>query len=209
MRASLNVVRSARMAIWSLVMTHLLVSAVFLATPAQASAPATCRGSQVVVSAGATLTDTTYPVVTSSGVHQMPAAHVIPLYFLNRGATCRLLMGAPAILVVRDTTNVSSLATLRGHDVSTPTVAESPQRQILFHHQRLVALFVVTRPVGSHFTGCEPATASGIVIQGYAGPIGTFHFVKRSLPDVCFDTGGATPVLNFGVSWATQWTMRS
>ncbi len=207
MRDSLIVARAARVVISSLAMLALLLaSALALATPAQASARA-CSASQIVVSAGATRTDTTYPVATSSGVHQMPAADVVPLYFFNRGATCHLLMGAPAIQVVRDTTTVSSLSALRGRDVSTPTSAESPQRRTLYHHQKLVALFVVTRPVGSQVKGCEPATGSGIVIQGYAGPVGTFHFVKRDLPDVCFDVGLGPRVLNFGVSWASLWFM--
>jgi len=147
------------------------------------------------------VTHTTYPFRTSTGVRQEPAYEVIPVYFYNQGGTCHLLMGAPDMTAVRDTTNVANLRTISMHDLSVPVSADNTRRQVVGHHQKLEALFVVVRPAGSAFTGCKPATTSGILLQGYASPIGTFHFIVRRLRDVCFDSGVGQNVLDYGVAW--------
>lgn len=176
------------------------VSPAVTAQAATTSHPA-CRASQIKVSSGATLTNTTYPFRTSTGVRQEPAYEVIPVYFYDQGATCHLLMGAPDIRAVRDTTNVTNLKTITMHDLSVPVSADNTRREVVGHHQKLEALFVVVRPVGPPFTGCSPATTSGILVQGYASPIGTFHFIVRRLRDVCFDSGVGQNVLDYGVAW--------
>jgi hypothetical protein len=169
----------------------------YAATPSQ---PA-CQASQITLTTGATMTDTTYPVRTSTGVHQSLAYEAVPVYFYNRGAVCHLLMGAPDFQAVRNTTEVAKLSALAAHDVSVPAGADNTRRPVVAHHQKIEALFVVTKPVGRSFAGCDPATATGIVVQGYANPIGTFHFVVRRLLDVCFDTGAGRNVLDFGAVW--------
>lgn len=160
-----------------------------------------CQASQIRVAAGATLTDTTYPVRTSTGVHQVPAYEVVPVYFYNKGATCHLLMGAPDFQAVRNMTDVTNLSALSAHDVSVPAGADNTNRLVVTRRQKVEALFVVVKPVGPSFTGCDPATTSGILMQGYANPIGTFHFIVRRLRDVCFDSGIGRNVLNFGAVW--------
>jgi hypothetical protein len=75
--------------------------------------------------------------------------------------------------------------------MSVPTAAENTRRPVITHHQKIEALFVVDRLVGSSFTGC------------YANPIATTHFVVRQLGDVCFDTGVGRNVLNYGAVWPT------
>lgn len=160
-----------------------------------------CQAAQITVTTGATLMNTTYPVKTSSGIHSLRAFEEIPVYFHNRGSTCRLLTWAPVIEAVRNTTQVATLLTLSARDRSAPTGADDTTRQVVADHQTIKALIVVTKPVGSSFKGCDPATASGIVMQGYAKPIANFHFIVRRLRDVCFDTGVGRTVLDFGVVW--------
>ena len=176
------------------------VSPTVSAHAATPSHPA-CKASQITVSAGATVTNTTYSVRTTTGVHQVPAYEVVPVYFYNRGTTCHLLMGAPYFQAVRNTTDVVNLSALSAHDVSVGAGADNTRRPVVVRHQKLEALFVVVKPVGPSFKGCDPATASGIVIQGYASPIGTFHFVVRQLRGVCFDTGVGRNVLDYGAVW--------
>jgi hypothetical protein len=170
---------------------------------AQAATPShpACKASQLTVSAGATLTNTTYAVKTSTGLHQVPAYEEVPVYFYNRGVVCHLKMGAPYIQAVRDTADVVNLSALSAHDVSVGVGAENTRRAVVARHQKIEALFVVVKPVGPSFRGCDPATASGIVIQGYAGPIGTFHFVARQLREVCFGSGVGRNVLDYGISF--------
>jgi hypothetical protein len=173
------------------------------AVTAHAATPShpACQASQIAVTAGATVTNTTYPVRTSTGVHQSPAYEEVPVYFYNRDATCHLLMGAPYFQAVRNTTDVVNLSALSAHDVSVGVGADNTRRPVVVRHQKLEALFVVVKPLGPSFKGCDPATASGIVIQGYARPIGTFHFVVRQLRDVCFDTGVGRGQFNYGAAW--------
>jgi hypothetical protein len=183
------------------------LTAVTLACPLEVDAQAAttahpaCQASQITVMASATLTDTTYPVKTSTGVHQVPAYEVVPVYFYNKGAICHLLMGAPDFQAVRNTTDVVNLSALSAHDMSVPAGADNTRRPVVARHQKIEVLFVVVKPLGPSFKGCDPATASGIVIQGYASPIGTFHFVVRQLRDVCFDTGVGARVVNIGAVW--------
>jgi hypothetical protein len=174
-------------------------------SPAAAHAAAlshpSCNSSEIAVSAGETETNTTYPVKTSTGIHEVPAFEVVPVYFYNRGTVCHLSMGAPDIEVVRNTTKVVNLSALSAHDVSVPVGAENTKRLDIARHQKIEALFVVVKLVGPSLKGCDPATASGLLIQGYVHPIGTFHFVARQLRDVCFDTGVGRNVLDYGVVW--------
>ena len=174
-----------------------------LAVPVQAAPPLhpACQASQIRVSAGATVTNTSITVATATGVRPVFVDEAVPVYFYNRGDVCHLLMGAPAVSAVRRATRVASLRTLPLSDLSIGTSAENNRRHLISHHQRLEALVVVVRPVGPSFAGCDPATATGILLQGYAGPVGTFHFIARSLRDVCFDTSVGRNVINVGVDW--------
>jgi hypothetical protein len=177
------------------------VSPALIAQAATPSHPA-CLASNITVTAGVTVTNTTYTVKTSTGLHQVPAFEDVPVYFYNRSTTCHLLMGAPEVQAVRNTMDIVNLSALSAHDVSVPAGADNTRRPVVAHHQKLEVLFVVVKPLGPSFKGCDPATASGIVIQGYASPIGSFHFVVRQLRDVCFDSGVGRSVLDYGVSFS-------
>ncbi len=187
------------------VVTPLLIAGEVLAPLATAHAvtshPA-CGASQIAVTAGKTQTDATYGVRTTTGLHQVRAYEIVPVYFYNSAATCQLLTGAPDVRAVRHTTHVTSLSSLSIHDVSIPTGADNTRRAVLARHQKLEALYVVLKPLaGPYFRGCHPATATGLLIQGYAAPIGTFHWIPRQLRGVCFDTGVGRSVVNFGIIW--------
>jgi len=196
---------SAVVALVVLLPLAIAVVTVSPAVSANATTPShpACKASQITVTASATLTNTTYSVKTSTGLHQVPAYEEVPVYFYNRGTTCHLLMGAPEVQAVRNTTDLVNLKALSAHDVSIPAGADNTRRPVVAHRQKIEALFVVVKPLGPSFKGCDPATASGIVIQGYASPIGTFHFVLRQLRDVCFDSGVGQRVLDYGISFPT------
>ena len=173
------------------------VSPAVVAQAVTRSHPA-CLASNITVTDGVTVTNTTYTVKTSTGLHLVPAYEEVPVYFYNRGAACHLLMGAPEVRAVRDTANVAAITL---HDLSIPTGADNTRRPVVAHHQKLEALFVVVKPVGSPFTGCAPATTTGFLVGGYAKPIATTHFVVRRLRDVCFDSGVGRSVLDYGISF--------
>jgi hypothetical protein len=198
-------VRRARRSGVSWVRIALLPLAVVLGTTlsfgiAQAGAtlyPA-CQASQIAVTAGATATNTLYPVRTTIGVRQSLAYELVPVYFQNLGPTCHLLMGAPEVRAVRNATDPATIST---NDLSAPAGADNTRRMVVSGHGKLEALFVVVKPVGETFQGCDPATATGFTIGGYARPIATIHFVVRKLRDVCFDTGIGHDVIDYGVDW--------
>ncbi len=192
--------RRRRIALVLVVLSSLMMVALSSTTPAQAamSLPPACQVSQISVTAGATVTNTTYPVKTSTGLYQMPAYEVVPVYFYNRGVTCHLLMGAPDVRAVRGTTH---FATITSHDLSTPASGDNTKRVVVAHHQKLEALFVVIEPVGSTFKGCDPATSTGFIVGDYAKPISATHFVIRKLRKVCFDSGVGRNVLDYGISF--------
>jgi hypothetical protein len=167
------------------------------ANAASSSLPA-CRASQLTVTGGAISMNTSYPVRTTTGVSQVRAYEVVPVYFYNRGPSCHLLMGAPVIRLLRDTTEASTAPL---HDLSIPAGADNTRRPPIDRRQKIEALFVVVPRVGPTFKGCDPATATGIVVEGYAKPIGTIHFIPRALRNVCFDSGVGRGVLDYGVEF--------
>jgi hypothetical protein len=167
-----------------------------IAHAAKPSHPA-CRASQIKVTTGATVMNTTYAVRTSTGVHQSPASEVVPVYFYNRGAICHLPMGAPVFDAVRNTDSF----VVSTNDIAIPGGADNNRRPVINHHQRLQTLFVVVKPKGSLFAGCDPEMTTGFIVGDYGKPITTSHFVVRKLHDVCFDTGVGRAVLNYGAIW--------
>ena len=199
-----NHVRESRavLALAVLMPLALAVSSTSLAVKADAATPShpACQASRITVTTGSTETNTTYPVRTSTGVHQELALEIVPVYFYNRGTTCHLLMGAPIFRAVRNTTDVAHFA---AHDLSVPAGADNTRRPVVARHQKLEALFVIVKAAGSPFKGCAAATTTGFLVGNYANPIATSHFVLRRLHDVCFDTGARRIVLNYGVGWPT------
>jgi hypothetical protein len=172
-------------------------SSLSLVQAAIASYPA-CQASQITVTAGATATNAPYPVRTSSGVRLSLAYELVPVYFDNRGSTCHLLMGAPSVRAVRYTTHPDAISL---HDLSAPAEAGNTRRLVVSRHEKLEALFVVVKPAGTTFKGCDTATATGFIVGDYASPIATTHFVDRKLREVCFDTGIGDNVIDYGVEW--------
>jgi hypothetical protein len=157
-----------------------------------------CLASNIAVTAGTTRINATYTVKTSTGLHEASAYEEVPVYFYNRGAICHLLMGAPDVQAVRDTVNTDAITL---HDLSVPTGSGNTRRPVITHHQKLEALFVVVKPVGSSFAGCDPVTAAGFLVGNYAKPIASTHFVVRRLRDVCFDSGVGRIVLDYGIDF--------
>jgi hypothetical protein len=150
------------------------------------------------VTGGATLTNTTYPVMTTTGVHQASAYEEVPVNFYNRGENCHLLMGAPEVQLLRHTSNASGAP---ASDISLPAGADNTRRPVVRRHQKIKALFVVVPRLDPAFKGCEPATATGIIVGGYAKPIGTTQFIARRLRGVCFDSGVGRSVLDYGIEF--------
>jgi hypothetical protein len=159
----------------------------------------TCRSSQIRVTAGATTTNTDYTVRTSTGIHLAAAYEEVPVSFFNRGAACHLLMNAPIFQAVRNTTTLSAATPSR--DLSMPAGADNTKREVVLRHQKTRALFVVIKPVGSSFIGCEPATASGFSVRDIGSPLNAVHFVPRELHEVCFDSGAGAHISNIGAIW--------
>jgi hypothetical protein len=201
-------VRGSRVILTLVILIPLATAVTTVSSPVAANASPTvlpaCQASQLTVTGGAVTTNTTYPVKTTTGVHQDPAYEVVPVYFYNRGTSCHILMGGPVVRLLRDT-SVASTATL--HDLSTPAGADNTRRPPIDRHQKIEALFVVVPRVGPAFKGCERATATGIVVGGYAKPISAIHFIPRTLRDVCFDTGVGRSVLDYGVEFPPTWTL--
>ncbi|MHB2027689.1 MAG: hypothetical protein ACYCPT_02590 [Acidimicrobiales bacterium] len=192
--------RRAALAVVVLLPLAIAVGTESPAIVAQAATPSrpACLASNITVTAGATVTNTTYTVKTSTGLHQESAYDEVPVYFFNRGRACHLLMGAPEVRAVRHTANAAAITL---HDLSIPTGADNTRRPVVAHYQKLEALFVVVKPVGSTFTGCAPATTTGFLVGSYAKPIATTHFVIRRLRDVCFDSGVRRSVLDYGIGF--------
>jgi len=158
-----------------------------------------CVASQIRVTEGPTQINAPYTLTTSTGKHQARAFELVPVTFYNVSATCHLLMGAPVFLAVRNTTTVS--ATTPIHDLSMSAGADNTKRVVVMRHRKVEALFLVAKPIGPSFIGCESATTSGLSVGGYANPVGTSHFIVRRLRDVCFDFKAGSHVLNIGTIW--------
>jgi hypothetical protein len=173
------------------------MSPTFAANAAASALPA-CQAAQLIVTGGVITTNTSYPVKTTTGLHQARAYEMVPVYFYNRGSSCHLLMGAPVVRLLRNTTTAS---TAPPNDLSIPTGADNTRRPPIDRHQKVEALFVVVPRAGPAFKGCEPGTATGIVVGGYAKPIGAVHFIARTLREVCFDSGVGRSVLDYGVEF--------
>jgi hypothetical protein len=201
--SSLRISVRASWAKFSFVALAPLAVAVGTMPPVGSSGAATtqrlaCLASQISVSAGATQGETNYSVRTPTGVQERSASKVIPVYFFNRGATCHLLMGGPSVRAVRNTTDATHLSM---NDLGVPVDTGTTRRPVVSHHQKIEALFVYMKPVGPPFAGCKPSTATGLLMDGYAKPGATKHFIARRLADVCFDTGVGRDSLNYGVAW--------
>jgi hypothetical protein len=202
MQFSMKRVRGSRVALSLVVLIPLAIAAGTVSSTLSANAASSllpaCQASQLTVTGGPTQTNTTYPVKTTTGVRQSRAFELVPVYFHNRGVSCHLLMGAPVVVLLRNTTNAS---TAPRHDVSIPAGADNTRRPAVDHNKTIEALFVVVPHVGPAFKGCEPATATGINVGGYAKPVGTSHFITRTLREVCFDSGVGRGVLDFGIAF--------
>jgi hypothetical protein len=184
-----------------------LFTAVTLTGPLAVSAHAAtkhpfCISSQIRVTTGATLINSHYPETTSTGTYQVPAYEAVPVFFYNKGANCHLRTGAPSFVALRNTRVVSARTPSR--DLSMAVGSDNTKRMIVPRHQEIEALFVVIKPVGLSFRGCEPATTSGLIISGYARPIDTKDFVVRHLRDVCFDSSAGSHISNIGAIWTTS-----
>jgi hypothetical protein len=113
------------------------------------------------------------------------ANKAVPAYFYNEGATCRLLMSAPTIRGVKNTTEIGTIPL---SDLSIPVSADNEKRLMVQHHEKVEALFLWDKPVAQMGRPCDPATTTGFLVGGYGNPIAVTHFFARKLRDVCFDS---------------------
>ena len=169
-----------------------------------------CLTSQIEVTAGATITNVSYDYPAGKRTVHAFSKKAAPVFFYNRGPVCHLLMGGPAISAVR---NATSTTTVIASDLS---IAVGPlpttKRVVLDRHQRAEALFLFGGPMPPGVRGCHPATATGLLVQGYADPVPSVGmFFPRPITNVCFPASGSVGanVVNTGVAWATASTPRS
>lgn len=164
-----------------------------------------CVTSQIVVSAGATLSNVSYQYPTQTGIVHAFSKKAVPVFFYNRGPVCHLLMGAPAITAVRDATSAATV-TVDNMTIPNPPVPTT-KRVVLLRHERAEALFLFGNPLPKGASeGCRPATATGLLVQGYANPVpSTGKFFPRQMKNVCFPVPGVVGAVatNTGVEWAT------
>jgi hypothetical protein len=182
--------------------TAVTMTGPFVAHARAATMYPVCVASQIRVTTRATLLNSHYPETTSTGTYQVPAYEAVPVFFYNKGAVCHLRTGAPSIAALRNVRVVS--ATTPSRDLSMPVGSDSTKKMIVNRHEKIETLFVVIKPVGLSFTGCEPATTSSLLISGFAKPIDTVRYVIRHLRNVCFDSGAGSHVSNIGVIWTTS-----
>jgi hypothetical protein len=175
----------AMLVIATLISTALMGT--FATTAQVASHNPACLTSQIKVTVGATMSNVPYDYST---VHAF-SKKAVPVYFYNTGATCHLLMGAPSIRAVKNTTNVHAIAV---SDLAFPGSVPTENRVVVDHHQKVEALFLFGNPLPPSSHPCDPATTTGILVQGYADPISSIgKFFPRSIQHVS----------NTGVAWAT------
>ncbi len=189
----------------TLLVIALLISAVMtgpFVTFAQAATEyPPCLTSQIEVTVGATLSNVTYDYSTSAGTYHGFSKEAIPVFFYNKSADCHLLMGGPSINAVRNSNNPRATSS---SELALSAPVSSEKRIVVKHHGKVEALFLFGTSVSQKGSRCDPATATGILVQGYANPIAsTGKFFPRRIQRVCFDSGVGAKVLNTGVAWAT------
>jgi hypothetical protein len=169
----------------------------FATTVQAASRYPACLTSQIKVKVGATMSNVSYVYSTAHAISKK----AVPVYFYNKGATCHLLMGRPSIRAVKNTTNVHAIAV---SDLSFPGSVSTENRVVVAHHQKVEALFLFGNGLPPSSGRCDPATTTGILVQGYADPTPSIgKFFPRRIRHICFDSGVGAIVSNTGVAWAT------
>ena len=86
-----------------------------------------------------------------------------------------------------------------------PNPPPTTKRVVLPHHQRAEALFLFGSTLPERASrGCHLATATGLLVQGYAQPVPSVgKFFPRQMKDVCFPARTvAANATNTGVAWA-------
>jgi len=156
-----------------------------------------CRASQIRVTSGPTLFNTSYDNLDEHLKFKAFANEAVPVYFFNKGADCHLLMGAPTIRAARKIPVTDSSSTT---NLSFPFTANE-RRLLIVHDEKIEALFVVIKPSAVLGHPCDPSATSGVFVGGYATPISSSHFIRRNLHYVCFDSGVGRLVENTGTAW--------
>ncbi len=152
----------------------------------------TCQASQIVVSLG--------PNVKS--LSQYPGANqLIPVFFKNRGPSCQVRHGGPAVLAgIGSRTGPES----SWHDSFPAVMSKSVESVDIARGREREAIFEVvkSRTLGSANTEeCIAKTAIWLSISGYGLPIESAQYFSRKVPLVCFATPGASQQLNTAVFW--------
>ena len=147
------------------------------------------------------MSNASYDYSTVEGTVHAFSKEAIPVYFYNKSTVCHLLMGGPSIRAVKNTTDVTAIM---ASDLAFSAPVTGEKRVVVEHHQKVEALFLFGNPVLHKSRACDPATATGILIQGYSKPTtSTGTFFPRRIRHVCFDSGVGAIVSNTGVAWAT------
>ena len=163
-----------------------------------------CVTSQIVVTAGVTISNVSYQYPTQTGNVHAFSKMAVPVFFYNRGPVCHLLMGAPDIAAVRDATSASTV-TVANMTIPNPPLPTT-KRVVLQLHQRAEALFLFGSTIPKGAADCQSETATGLLVQGYAKPVPSVgKFFPRRMKNVCFPVPGAVgaAAMNTGVAWTT------
>jgi hypothetical protein len=158
------------------------------------SVPA-CQASTIAVTIG--------PTVRGPFTYAPTAVLVTPVYFTNHGSTCHILLGGPVARAVRGISK--GKLTARAQQSFPIGIPASDGKFVLDRGSQKKILFEVTKIEGSASAKrkCQPATASGFVIEGYAKPISSERVFARTLPGVCFDNHVGAVTVNAGLVWSS------
>ena len=149
-----------------------------------------CQASDITLQVG-----TTY-----KGGSSYPAGTLLTsLTFTNRGPSCHMPLGGPVARAVRGT--YSGGAT-RVSQLSIPV--PSSNKRLKFNSGAKLRAVVEVRGLPRamlHSKTCSPHTAVGFVVEGYGEPLATSRYFARNLANVCFYSGSARIVSDFGIAW--------
>jgi hypothetical protein len=127
------------------------------------------------------------------------AVLVTPVFFNNEGPTCHLPLGGPIGRAVRGTPD-GVLTSTSEQSIPLP-MPEKYGRVVVDKGGQAEVLFEVVQVAGSERHRCQPATATGFLIQDYGKPNSSERFFLRKLSEVCFDHNLGATVVNTALKW--------
>jgi hypothetical protein len=130
------------------------------------------------------------------------AIQLVPIIFSDHGPACHLQLGGPVAEAIVGRAPVGSAST---SNLSFPAIMTRSFGQVEMNHDsHAEALFEVWKTptsTGGNVETCILKTATRLSISGFALPKGQQKVFDRVLPDVCFESGGASPRVNTELIW--------